>query len=414
MRRCEVCGMKYSENKYMTCPYCGGPDNPNRPHSVTAPMSGGEKLAMGLIIGAVATALLVLLVLVFASTPLNTPAVVSNGGSVDGWLHTGENAEPVEGAPIEMKVRTDGRSYANDSSKSNGTFAFSLPDNSYIMVVNDPRYIPFTGYVNVESDRNEHLDIELFAGAEGSSGGVSGTINNSRTGEPVANTELNFLSGWNAFIQGMTNVEAESIAKTITDVSGHYVVDLPIGYYTVVMTGIDFVQSAFNIIVKEGENPERNGTIEPEIDETTEAVGDYLITLTWGESPRDLDSHLYARHADGSNYHVWYSDMTAYSGGNMICNLDVDDTTSYGPEHVTLKTEEDTVYYYYIHRYSSDGSIPTSSAKIVVTRGNETIRTFNVPVTGDNVIYWNVFAIKNGQIIVADTLTSDPDLSYAD
>lgn len=416
MKRCEVCGLKFSNEKHAVCPYCGGPDNPNRPKSVTAPMPVGEKITLGLLLGAIASALIVLLVVLLAFKPSGIVQAGTNGGSLDGLLHTGvgADAEPVEGAPVEIEKKTDSRVYASDSSGSDGTFEFLLPDDSYVVIVNDPRYIPCTVYVTIEPDKDEHLDIEMYAGTPGSSGGVSGTIKNSRTGEPVSNAELNFLNGWNAFIKGVTDLEAESVAKTITDVSGQYVVNLPIGYYTVVMSSVDFVQSAFNILVKEGENREQNGTIEPEVDETTEAVGDYLVTLTWGESPRDLDSHLYAHYADGRYYHVWYSDMTAYVNGAVICNLDVDDTTSYGPEHVTLKTEEGTVYYYYIHRYSSDGSIPTSAAKIVVTRGNETVRTFNAPVTGDNVVYWNVFAIKDGQIIVSDTLTSEPDLSYAD
>ena len=65
----------------------------------------------------------------------------------------------------------------------------------------------------------------------------------------------------------------------------------------------------------------------------TETLDDdeYRVILTWGSSPSDLDSHL-----EGPGYHVFYSNKT---GKNA--ELDVDDTTSYGPETVTFRAEDD-------------------------------------------------------------------------
>ena len=165
---------------------------------------------------------------------------------------------------------------------------------------------------------------------------------------------------------------------------------------------------AFNIIVQEGTTENQNGTITPIV-----SGDDYLITLTWGENPNDLDSHVVGTLSSGDQFHVYYSDKSQYDGDTEVCNLDYDDTTSYGPEHITLKPTSDKPYYYYIHHYAGSGSISTSNAKIKVEKGGVLIRQFNVPTALGTDIYWNVFAIVNGEIVVKNTITPEPDIVYA-
>ncbi len=119
---------------------------------------------------------------------------------------------------------------------------------------------------------------------------------------------------------------------------------------------------------------------------------EYRVVLTWGSSPSDLDSHL-----EGPGYHVYYQAMT---GTNA--QLDVDDTTSYGPETVTFRTEDDKTYTYYVHDFSNKGNagstaLQASGAVVTVYNGGNNIATLHVP-TGTAGIYWNVFTIRNGQI----------------
>ena len=72
------------------------------------------------------------------------------------------------------------------------------------------------------------------------------------------------------------------------------------------------------------------------------------------------------------------------------------------------------MYYYYLHRYAGEGYLSTSNAQINVYSGNTLVRTFNVPADKGNSDYWNVFAIKNNSIIVNNTITYEPNTSYAD
>ena len=110
----------------------------------------------------------------------------------------------------------------------------------------------------------------------------------------------------------------------------------------------------------------------------------------------------------------YYQDMSAYDGSIEVCNLDVDDTTSYGPETITLNPTTNNAYYYYIFRYAGSGTVASSSAKINVYQGDNLIRTFNVPTNLGESDYWNVFAIKNGQLIEENTITDYADTDYAD
>ena len=95
------------------------------------------------------------------------------------------------------------------------------------------------------------------------------------------------------------------------------------------------------------------------------------FTLTWGEEPRDLDSHLFTPEIPGTYdtiaYHVYYA-----SPGNAqsapFADLDVDDVTSYGPEHITIWDEFPGTYSYAVYHYSGTGTIVTSGAEVGVLK----------------------------------------------
>lgn len=108
------------------------------------------------------------------------------------------------------------------------------------------------------------------------------------------------------------------------------------------------------------------------------------------------------------------ADQCAYDGDVRVCDLDVDDTNSYGPETITLNTTAEEPYYYYVHKYAGNGTLPTSEAKVRVYRGEALIAEYNVPTDLEAARYWNVFAIVNGQIVTRNTMTSAPELHYAE
>ncbi|MFG1488147.1 tetratricopeptide repeat protein [Oceanospirillum sp. HFRX-1_2] len=112
------------------------------------------------------------------------------------------------------------------------------------------------------------------------------------------------------------------------------------------------------------------------------------VVLTWGSAPRDLDSHLAF-----PNNHVFFGDKN-----ETDANLDVDDTTSYGPETITIEQKhQGERYVYAVHDYSNQSSknsdaMAGSSARVQVYVGQTLIRTYNVD-SQKTATSWVVFGI---------------------
>lgn len=144
----------------------------------------------------------------------------------------------------------------------------------------------------------------------------------------------------------------------------------------------------------------------------------FRVVLNWGENPRDLDSHLTGPAADGTTrWHVYYGNKQ----GGDVCGLDVDDTTSYGPETVTCPRDttgslRPGIYRYSVHHYSGSNTIGTSGATVRLELGNGQVYNYTPPdaaYTGSNNV-WTVFEITvntNGTIGLANVNTLTPSVS---
>ena len=126
------------------------------------------------------------------------------------------------------------------------------------------------------------------------------------------------------------------------------------------------------------------------------------IILSWGENPSDLDSHLTGPTStndgtagDTDRFHTYYS-----SRSGDVAVLDVDDTSSYGPETITITPPEGSsilrpgLYRYSVHHYSGSGTISTSGASVTLQYGSTT-RYFSPPAgaQGDEDL-WTVFELQ--------------------
>ncbi len=88
-----------------------------------------------------------------------------------------------------------------------------------------------------------------------------------------------------------------------------------------------------------------------------------------------------------------------------MCNLDLDDTTSYGPETVTLSADPAGTYHYFVYKFKGSGTLASSEAQVKVYQGGTIIGTFNVPTDQGSGDYWNVFTIRNGVLNQENTIT---------
>lgn len=124
------------------------------------------------------------------------------------------------------------------------------------------------------------------------------------------------------------------------------------------------------------------------------------VVLTWGPTPRDLDSHMVFK-----DNHVYFAQK---QGTNA--ELDVDDTDSYGPETITLRKKMwGEKYVYAIHNFSSGNmqgtsALSASRAKVFVYVGQSLVRSYEVPMNKVGNL-WTVFRItEDGAIQDINTM----------
>lgn len=118
------------------------------------------------------------------------------------------------------------------------------------------------------------------------------------------------------------------------------------------------------------------------------------ITLTWGQSPRDLDTQLIGPNGGGGTFHINYTHKEETMANGVTIYLDVDDTTSYGPEVTTIpRFPASGTYSYYVHNFSGNasGSMLASPTRIALfTNRVEYIFFIEEEPTTD---CWHVFDI---------------------
>jgi PKD repeat protein len=147
------------------------------------------------------------------------------------------------------------------------------------------------------------------------------------------------------------------------------------------------------VVVPEGETVELQISLSPVL-----AGGQYRFVLTWGETPKDLDSHLKTPEIEGSTYHIyWYEKGSESSPPYAI--LDIDDTTSYGPETTTIFQLKQGIYYYYVYNYSETPAITTSKAVVQIFDDNGLLHTLQVPTSGEG-LFWNVCTVDGSTGII--------------
>lgn len=160
------------------------------------------------------------------------------------------------------------------------------------------------------------------------------------------------------------------------------------------------------IVKKEGYS---NLVVKCPCDEMTYALSENMTTLdglrvvlNWGASPSDLDSHLVF-----PGNHIYFN---AKSGERAW--LDVDDTTSFGPETITVERKlHGKKYIYAVHDFSNrmktgSDSLSRSNAKVMVYIGQTLIKTYYVNEHAPGTL-WVLFGIDEfGEFYDLNTYTN--------
>lgn len=194
------------------------------------------------------------------------------------------------------------------------------------------------------------------------------------------------------FRRGIGSTTGEVVGTAVTDANGKYTIILPAGSYTGELVKSGFITTyVVGVSLTSRYNTGQDATA------IRIPAGDELrIVLTWGEFPRDEDSHLIGPRPDGTYFHTAYYDKVETYNGEVYADLDHDDVTSYGPETTTIRKLVDGQYQFYVHNFSGNGSLRDSGAKVEVYSGDNAtpVRIYHIPVGQGNELYWHVFNME--------------------
>ena len=325
-------------------------------------------------------------------------------GKVSAYTNDFSTGE-LEGAKVELYTATNNTTpVITQTTDESGKFSFNVSEGDYRLVISAAGYRTLTSYQQVKDNEIKYTEhILLMNNNQSGMGSAGGTVSNALTGRGISGVRLKLRNDWNntsgPYVEGF---------ETSTNSSGHYSVsNVPVGYYTVEASMNGYVTGYSNIIVlSENAKLDFDFTITPEL-----AEDEIRIVLTWGASPSDLDSHLLGSTPSDGSFNVYYSDKHYHYEGVEMANLDVDDTSSYGPETITILEKIYGTYTYAVHNYSNKSSsnstaLSFSSAVVRVFIGSNQVAEYHVP-TDQIGTYWTVFQIDDsGRIIPINTVSN--------
>lgn len=333
--------------------------------------------------------------------------VLISGSVIEGKVSaygTDASTQELENATVKLYSGTNMTTpMSTIKTDESGKFSFNVSKGDYTLVISADGYRTLTSNQTVGDDEIKYTEhILLMDNNQSGFGSAGGIVSNALDGKGLSNVTIKLRSNWN-------NTSGEYYDfRTTTNSSGRYTIeDVPVGYYTVEASLNGYVTDYTNIIVlSDAERTDFDFTITPTLNED-----EIRIVLTWGSSPSDLDSHLIGRTPSDGTFNVYYSDKVYRYDGVEMANLDVDDTSSYGPETITILENIYGTYTYAVHNYSNRNSssstaLSFSGAVVRVFVGSVQIAEYNVP-TDQVGTYWTVFEIAgNGRILPINTISN--------
>jgi len=202
-----------------------------------------------------------------------------------------------------------------------------------------------------------------------------------------------------SFVGGATvrlMADKKVLRTAVSQPNGHFTISAPGGNYVISiinipsMKGVDFTEP---VEISNNRITSRTYAVSGPVPQ-----GQLRIVLTWGATPRDMDSHL----DTPSGCHVYYGQKQCKSGE---AGLDTDVTDSYGPETINIRKLKPGVYRYKVHAYSS-GAIEESEASVTLYGVSRHPVTFDIgrdgQVQGGDWRVFNLIVDKQGRVTVSD------------
>lgn len=305
----------------------------------------------------------------------------SGGAPVAGTVANGFG-RPVAGATVSFDALDEGdATYVTATTDAEGRFSAEVPPGAYTVVTAADGYNPAGRTLTVGPE-----GVADLAQTVNGPGTLVAQIVSALTGQGAPGVTLQCVRR-QADGTYPDPATAYDFGAT-SDAEGNLLVaGAPAGALRCRAEGPGFDPRTFDVTVR------RDGPTElpPLVITPPPPEGALRIVLTWGQSPSDLDSHLTGPDGAGGRFHVYWVER---SYGQT--NLDVDDTSSYGPETVTVFPPAAGTYRYSVHNWSDQspsgsGGIAASPARVEVHDHRGLVCTYRPPQSVQAGNTWRVF-----------------------
>ncbi len=280
------------------------------------------------------------------------PDPVTDAGSLVGLVQDAETGDVLEGVTADLILGSE--IIETQTSDSNGKYGFAdITDDEYQIDLSYDGYITTNMWTGVVMDIESQLpNAPIVMHPVILHGDISGKITDALTGNPLRDVAIKLRWGINP------PTSRPILYSATTGQGGNYSIsDVKAGVYTIFASKDGYRDGSFTgKSIGAQATPNQDGFLSPTIE------GDELrIVLTWGQFPLDLDSHLWAPHngCEAANpFHLFYPDAEDYGGQgcSSYFSLDLDDTSSFGPETTTIWQWYSGRYWFLVHDYSNHTS----------------------------------------------------------
>lgn len=322
--------------------------------------------------------------------------LVLGRASIQGIVRSATGGDAMSG--VDVSLYSGAAVIGQTNTVTDGSFTMAAWGGSTQKVVfSAPGYVPADYWgINPNTIGTTALETVRMVPSEPSSpGSVSGFLRNAFNGDLLSGASIRLRPGVNNRTGTLTSYSAT------TNSGGAYTfASIPRGLYTAQVSKSGYTTTYFTVICVGGQaNPEQNMSLSPRM--TGSDSSDIRAVLTWGSEPSDLDSHLTGPVSDSERFHVYFAGSNRKypaTSSSPYAILDTDDTTSFGPETITISRTSGGAYRYSVHDYSHKSStystaLATSGARVDVYRGSSLIGTYYVP-SGPGTL-WTVFEVRD-------------------
>lgn len=190
----------------------------------------------------------------------------------------------------------------------------------------------------------------------------------------------------------MANVRVDAVgqsylgsSRAVTDAAGQFAIPVRATSQVLLSAGDGLQSQTLEVTSEAGDSTVAECLVA--------SAGASTITLSWGENPRDLDTRFFGISPTDSalDFHLDYTQRSV-TRNNIVLELDVDDTSGFGPEVTTIPDFPYAgTYRYGVHLFSGSGTIQSSPARVELNlAGDVTVFT---PPSGTPTECWAVFDV---------------------